>query len=313
MVRIVLWRLATAVPVLFLMSIFTFVLVSLIPGNAAIAILGRDATPQKIAALNAQLGLNRPVFSQYLTWLGHALHGNLGTSITSGVPVSELIWQRLPPTLFLAGFATLAAAIIGVAIGIYAAVRGGALARILDMLGMLGISLPNYWIALLLIIFVAGDWHMFPGLGYTDPGTSLTYWFEDLVLPVTALAVAGVAMIAKQSRDAMATGLSREFIRFMQANGVSRRALIYRHALRFAAVPIVSAIAGCFINLFGGTVAVETVFNIPGLGSMVATSTSQHDVVVIQGAVVAYTIVIIIVLLISDVARSILTPRLRTR
>lgn len=313
MVRIVLWRLATAVPVLFLMTIFTFVLVSLIPGNAAIAILGRDATPQKIAALNAQLGLNRPLFTQYLTWLGHALHGDFGTSITSGVPVTQLISQRLAPTLFLAGFATLAAAVLGVAIGIYAAVRGGALARILDLGGMLGISLPNYWIALLLVIFVAGDWHMFPGLGYTNPGQSPVYWFEDLVLPVASLAVAGVAMIAKQTRDAVATGLSREFIRFMQANGISRRALIFRHGLRYAAVPIVSAVAGTFINLFGGTVAVETVFAIPGLGSLVATSTSQHDIVTIQGAVVAYTIVIIVVLLISDVARSVLTPRLRTR
>lgn len=313
MARLILSRIGMAVPVLFIMTVLTFALVSLIPGNAATSILGQDATPAKVAALNAQLGLDQPLPTQYWMWLQKAFFGNFGTSLYSGTDVTRLIGQRIMPTLYVAGFATLAAAVIGVSIGVYAALRRGWIARALDILGMLGISLPNFWIALLLATFVGGQLGWFPTLGYTAPEVSVAEWVSHLVLPVTALALAGVAIIAKQSRDAMAEALSRDFMRFMQANGISRRSLIFRHGLRYAAVPIVSAAAASFINLFGGTVALESVFALPGLGSLVATSTLRHDLTTIQGAVLVYTVVILAVTLLSDVLYALLNPKVLAR
>lgn len=311
--RLILSRLAIAIPVLFIMTMLTFILVSLIPGNAATTILGQDATPERIAALNAQLGLDRPVWEQYLAWLGRAIHGDLGTSIYTGETVARTIGQRFLPTLFIAGFATIAAAIIGITIGTYAAVRGGAIARGLDILGMLGISLPNFWIALLLVVFVAGRLKLLPALGYVKPTDDFGQWILHLVLPVTALGVAGVAIIAKQARDAMSEALSRDFMRFMQGNGISRGSLILKHGLRYAALPITAAICASFINLFGGTVALESVFAIPGMGSLVALSTLQHDLPTIQGAVVTYTVVILVVTLLADVVYALLNPKVRSR
>lgn len=313
MTRLILNRIAIAIPVLLIMTILTYFLVSLIPGNAATVILGPDATPEKIAALNAQLGLDQPFYVQYWHWLTNAFHGDLGTSLYTGETVQKVISQRIWPTLFVVGFATLAAAVVGISLGVWAAVKRGPVGRALDTIAMLGISLPNYWIALLLIVLVAGQLHWFPPIGYTPPEVNVADWISYLVLPVTALAVAGVAIIAKQTRDSMSEALSRDFMRFMQANGITRGSLIFRHALRYAALPIVASIAGCFVNLFGGTVALEVVFAIPGLGQLVVTSTAQHDLTAIQGAVLSYTIVILVITLVADILYAVLNPKVRTR
>lgn len=313
MFRMILGRVALAIPVLFIITALSFVLVSFIPGNAATTILGQNATPQSIQALNSQLGLDKPVAAQYLSWLGAALHGDLGSSIFTGDPVLATVLNRIPPTLFVAGFATIVAAIIGVALGTIGAVRGGAVARVLDILGMVGISLPNFWFALILVVFVSGRLGWLPSLGYTDPSEDFAAWVSQLILPVTALAIAGVALIAKQTRDALVEAMSRDFMRFMQANGISRRSLIYGHGLRYSATAILSGTTSTFINLFGGTVALETIFAIPGLGSLVTQSTLQHDLPVVQGTVLAYTIAILVVTLLADIGYRLLDRKLATR
>jgi peptide/nickel transport system permease protein len=306
-------RIALAVPVLFIVTALSFVLVSFIPGSAATTILGQNATQTSINALNKQLNLNRPLPEQYGHWLAAAFHGDFGTSIFTGDAVGQTIVTHAPPTLFVAGFATLIAATIGIIFGTVAAVRGGWLARALDVVGMTGISLPNFWFALILVVVVAGRLRWFPSLGYTDPSAGPSQWLSHLVLPVTALAIAGIALISKQTRDAMVEAMSRDFIRFMQANGIGRRSLILRHALRFAATAIVSGTSSTFINLFGGTVALEAIFAIPGLGSLVTTATLQHDLPVVQGAVLAYTIVILVVTLLADIAYRLFNSKEATR
>lgn len=309
--RLILNRLAIAVPVFLLTTGLAFFLVSLIPGDAATVILGQDATPERIAELNEQLGLNQPFLVQYANWLGALFRGDLGVSLYTGQPVLDTIAQRIWPTFWIALFATVFAAIVGVSLGIWAAVKKGAAARTSDLISMFGISLPNFWIALLLIVIVSGTWGLLPSIGYTPPGEDVGKWIRQLILPVTALAVAGVAIVAKQTHDSVAAALSRDFMRFMQANGIPRRRLIFRHGVRFAAIPIVAAITGCFVNLFGGTVALEMVFAIPGLGQMVEVATIRKDIAVIQGAVVAYTLVIIVVLIVSDVVYGLLNPKVR--
>lgn len=311
MVRLILNRLAIAVPVFLLTTGLAFFLVSLIPGDAATVILGQDATPERIAELNEQLGLDQPFLVQYTSWLGALFTGDLGVSLYTGQSVAESIQQRIWPTFWIAFFATVFAAIVGVSLGVWAAVKKGAIARASDFIAMLGISLPNFWIALILVVVVSGSWGLLPSIGYTPPEVNTEKWIRQLILPVTALAVAGVAIIAKQTHDSVTAALSRDFMRFMQANGIPRMRLIFRHGVRFAAIPIVAAITGCFVNLFGGTVALEMVFAIPGLGQMVEVATIRKDIAVIQGAVVAYTLVIIIVLILSDVIYGLLNPKVR--
>lgn len=313
MTRVIVNRLLMAIPVLFLMTIITYLLVSLIPGNAAVVILGQDATPEKIAELSAQMHLDQPFYVQWWYWLQGAVQGDLGTSIYSGQPVTRIIAERLMPTVYISGLATILGAAVGILLGTWAAVKRGSAGKVLDTIAMLGIALPNFWFALLLVVLVAGRLRLLPPLGYTAPQNDFGSWLTHLVLPVSALALAGVAIIAKQTRDSMAEALSRDFMRFLQANGLSRTSLVYKHAPRYAAGPIAAAIVASFVNLFGGTVALESIFAIPGLGSQVVMSTTQRDLVVIQGTVLAYTIGVLAVTLLGDVISIALNPKLRTR
>jgi peptide/nickel transport system permease protein len=310
---LILSRIAFAIPILFVMTFLTFFLASLIPGNAAIVILGQDATQDSIDALNASLGLDKPILVQYIDWISAAVRGDLGTSLYSGEQVTRVLGQRFMPTFWVAVLATAVSAILGVLFGVFAAIKGGIISRILDGVGMLGISLPNFWIALLLIVIVSGQLKLLPAIGYTAPEDDLGEWLRHLVLPVAALGLAGIALIAKQARDAYADALSRDFMRFMQANGIARKSLILRHGLRYASVPIVAAISVTFINFFGATAALEQIFSIPGLGSAVARATLNHDLSQVQGIVLAYTVVIVVVTLITDVIYSILNPKIGTR
>lgn len=313
MTRAILIRIAAAIPVLFIMTFLTFFLASLIPGDAAITILGQDATPERIAELNASLGLDKPIFVQYVEWIGRAVTGDLGRSLFSGETALKILQQRFWPTFWLAVLGAAVSGIIGVALGMFAAIRGGATSRALDVVSMLGLSLPNFWIALLLISIIAGQLLLLPAIGYTDFGKDPGQWAAHLVLPVTTLVIGGVAMIAKQTRDAYGTALSRDFMRFLQANGFPRRPLLFRHGLRYAAVPIVSAISVTFINMFGSTAALESVFAIPGYGSIVTTATLNHDLALVQGVVLAYTVVIVIATVLSDIVYVVLNPKIGTR
>ena len=313
MARLILSRIAFAIPILFVMTFLTFFLASLIPGNAAIVILGQDATQDSIDALNASLGFDKPILVQYFEWISAAIRGDLGTSLYSGEQVTRVLGQRFMPTFWLALLATAVSGILGVVFGVFAAIKGGIISRFLDGVGMLGISLPNFWIALLLIVIVSGQLKLLPAIGYTAPEDDLGDWLRHLILPVAALGLAGIALIAKQARDAYADALSRDFMRFMQANGIGRTSLILKHGLRYASVPIVAAISVTFINFFGATAALEQIFSIPGLGSAVARATLNHDLSQVQGIVLAYTVVIVVVTLITDVVYSILNPKIGTR
>jgi peptide/nickel transport system permease protein len=309
MVRLIATRIAISIPVLFIMTILTFFLASLVPGDAATTILGQDATPERVAQLNEELGLNRPVFVQYWDWLTGIFRGDLGSSLFSGEQVTRLLGQRFWPTFWLATFAAIVSAIIGVTFGVVAAVKGGWPARVLDALGMLGVSLPNFWLALLLIVFFSGTLRLLPAV-YSTP-KDLGSFLTGLILPVTALAVAGVAVIAKQARESMAEALSRDFMRFLQANGVPRRRLIFKYGLRYASIPILATISATFVGHISGTVTLESVFAIPGMGSMVARATTNGDLAVIQGAVLLFTAVILVVNIATDIVYTFLNPKVR--
>jgi peptide/nickel transport system permease protein len=306
-------RLLWGLPMLFVVSFFSFLLVSLVPGDPARSVLGPLATQQRVDALRVEMGLDRPLVDQYLTWLSHAVRGDLGTSLITGADVDQLLNPRLPATLSLIISATLAAAILGVALGVVSAVRGGLLGRVVDVLSIVGLAVPGFWLALILVAWFAVRWRLFPPTGYVPLMESPLEWARSMVLPVVAVSLSAATAVAKQTRDSMLDALNRDFVRVMQANGLSRASIVYRHALRNASIPVVSVLGVICASLLGAAVLIENIFGFPGLGSGAAQAAVQHDIPVLQGAVIYFTLIVIAVGLVVDVSQAWLDPKVRTR
>jgi peptide/nickel transport system permease protein len=304
-------RLALSLPLLIIVPTVTFLLAALIPGDIARTVLGADASQAQYLQLRQSLGLNQPLLTRYFDWLGNALHGNLGTSLFWQQSVVSMLNSRLQVTLSLVICSTVLAAVIGVALGVAAALRAGFAGRIVDTVALAGLAIPNFFLGLLLISWFAVTLRVFPATGFVPITQSPSQWLSSIVLPVITLAVPGVAVIAKQTRDSMLEVMERPFIRTLRAAGVSRRSIIARHALRNAAIPVVTVTGIIFVASLSGTVLVETVFALPGLGGLVVQATTQHDLPLIQGVAVYFTIAVIAINLLVDLTYSWLDPRVR--
>jgi peptide/nickel transport system permease protein len=304
-------RLILAIPLLFIVSFLSFALVALTPGDPAVSILGSYATKAQYAALDRQLGFNQPVLVQYGHWLGRVLHGSLGTSLASAQSVTTELNSALGVTLCLVLGATLVTAVGGVALGTLSAIRGGAAGRVTDTIAMLGFAIPAFWLGLVLRDLFAVRWHLVPATGYEPFSQSPGGWLQSLILPVATLAAAGMTGIAKQTRDSMRDTLARDYIDALRADGVPEWRIITRHALRNAAIPVVTMLGTFFVGLLGGTVLVESVFAMPGLGSLAVTATTEHDLPVIVGVAVYFAAGVVVVNLMIDVLYGWLDPRAR--
>jgi len=313
MLRLILNRLLWSIPLLLVASALTFVLLSLTSGNPAQAILGPLASAAQVQAMTKQLGFDQPVWVQYWHWLDGALHGNLGVSLQDGETVTSLLGQRLPVSLALIGGATLLASAGGVLLGVAAAVRGGRSGRVLEGAALLGLVIPDFLLGLVLIEVFAVAVRLFPASGWVAFSASPGDWAKSLVLPVTALGVGVMAIIAVQTRDAMREALRNPFIRVLEANGISRRSVLYKHALRSAAIPVITVIGIIVTALLGGSVLIEAVSSLPGLGSILQLATGQHDIPVVQGVVVYFTLIVVAVNLVVDIGYGLLNPRVRVR
>lgn len=306
-------RLLLAVPLLFVVSALTFLLVSVAPGNAAQEILGTNAPPGAYARLRRALGLNLPLWDQYWHWLRGAVTANLGASLFTSQPVEQAIAQRLPVTLSLLVGALLVSALVGVALGIFSALRGGAIGRVVDVLALVGFALPGFWIGAELIVLFAVKVAWFPATGFVAFSQSPVEWLRSLVLPVVTLSLVGIGSIAKQTREAMLDALASEYIRMAWANGLSPRSIYFKHALKNASVRIVTIIGLHAVYLLVGTVLVENVFALPGLGSLVVNAATEHDLPVVQGVAVCFTVLVVLFNLIVDLTYTILNPRVQVR
>jgi peptide/nickel transport system permease protein len=306
-------RLLLSVPLVFIVSVLTFVLESLTPGDAARLILGTEYDPARYAQLRQQLGLDEPLPVQYWHWLDGVLHGNLGQSVFSGAPVTSLLDSRLGVTFSLILGTVAVSTTVGVCLGLVGALRGGVLGRTVDTVSLLGLALPNFWFGLALISLFAVTLRLFPATGYTPLTASPLEWARGLVLPVITLSTAATAIIAKQTRDAMLDVLGRDFIRALRARGIPERTIIFRHALRSAAIPVVTVIGLVFVGLLSGTVLAEAVFALPGLGSLAVQATTEHDLPVIQGVAIYFTLIVVVINLLVDLAYGWLNPKVRSR
>ncbi|MFF4357667.1 ABC transporter permease [Streptomyces sp. NPDC001604] len=311
MLSIILRRLALSVPLLVVVSAITSLLESFVPGDPARTVLGVNATKEQYEALRASLHLDKPFAEQYWLYLRDILHGDFGASLFSGESVTGTIGQRLPVTLALVIGATALSALVGVLFGVYSATRGRFSRRVIDVVSLLGGALPNFWLALMLVSLFAVRFPVFPATGYTPFAQSPGQWAAGLVLPVIALSIGGVAMISKVTRDAMLSTLSLDYIRTLRASGVRPASIVWKHALRGCGLPVATAVGLSAIAFIPGSIFVENVFTLPGLGTTVTDATNQHDLPVVQGVAVTFTVLVIAVNLLVDVVYSLLNPKVR--
>jgi len=311
MLKIIGRRFLISLPLVLIVTMLSFFLVLLTPGDPAAVMLGMNHTQAEYEAAREKLGLNQPALTRYGHWLKDLGNGDLGVSIFNSEPVLKILKGRSGVTFSLILVTTLFSSIIGVGLGIASAIRRGFLARIVDLISLLGLALPNFWVALVLVAIFSVSMRLLPAIGYIQPGTSLSGWVKSLVLPVAVLSASAIGIIAQQTRSSMLEVLDSPFIRTLRAGGLGRISIIYRHALRNAAISIITVVGLTFVSLLSGTVIAETVFALPGLGGLAVQATSRVDLPVIQGLVLYFTVIVIIVNLIVDIIYAWLNPRIR--
>jgi peptide/nickel transport system permease protein len=310
-VKLLAHRIALSIPLVLLVSVVVFALESLVPGDPARTILGQSATPEGIAALHQQMGLDQPWIERYWNWLSGLVHGNLGTSLFTGDDVGSELNTRLGVTVSLVLCCVIVSGLAGIALGLFSAVRGGPAARIVDVLSLVGLALPNFWVAIVLVSLFAVKVRLFPATGYVPFAESPGNWVRSLVLPVIALSLFGVTAVAKQARDSALDVLETDYVRVLRGNGVSEARIVLKHVLRNSAIPVVTVLGVVAVSMLGGTVFVEGVFVLPGLGSLATQATMDHDLPVILGIGVYFTVVVIIINLLVDLAYGVLNPKVR--
>ena len=304
-------RLLMALATVLVVAVLAFLLVHAMPGSPGAVSLGAGASQEAIDEVNRRLGWNDPLPAQFFTWLGSAVQGDLGISLIDGRSVSADLASRLPVTASLAAGATILSAVLGIALGVTAAVRGGVLDQAIGGFVGLLVALPAFWVGVLFVYLFAVQSSIFPATGYVPFEVSPQDWALSLALPVITLAVGGAAFIARQTRASMLEALQQEHIRTLRATATPTWKILYVHALRYASLPIVAGIALQFIGLFGGSVIAEQLFAMPGLGQAVQTSVSTHDAPAVQGVVVIATVVVVAVNLVLELATKFLDPKLR--
>lgn len=310
MARFVAKRLAAAVLLLFLISLGTFALLSLAPGNPVdILLAGRPRTPELVRSLEQSYHLNGSFVERYVNWLGDAIHLNFGESTHSHQPVMDVIRQRIPLTLQLALMAFVIFLVLGVPLGVLAAVRqGGLLDRAIVGTSVLGLSIPPFVTGILLIYLFAVTLGWLPTFGGGDVGADR---FEHLILPAVALAATTLAVLVKVTRSAMIRELDQDYVVFARARGQSSTVVVLRHALRNALIPIVTASGLVLGYMVGGAVLVEQVFSLPGMGSLLVSSAQTRDLPTLQGVVLIVATVVIVLNLLTDMLYLVLDPRVR--
>jgi peptide/nickel transport system permease protein len=305
-------RLFAAVPVLILVTLLSFSMIHLIPGDAAVVAAGENASAEQIAATRTQLGLDQNIVVQYVGWVGNLLTGDLGTSLLSSHRNVDAILEALPVTLSLAFVALSWSLIVGVLAGVMAGLRRGTwIDRTLTGLTTLGISMPSFWLGLLFVTFFSLQLRLFPATGYAPLSEGIVPWFSHLALPAFALGTVTAAEIARQSRAGVIDVLERDYIRTATAKGLPRWKVIVKHTSKNAAVPVVTVFGLQAAALIGGAVIIEQVFGMPGLGSVALKAILERDFPVIQAFVVVITLFVLVINLIVDISYAYFNPKVR--
>jgi len=312
MLTYVIRRILATIPVMAIVALFVFSLLYIAPGDPAAVIAGDQATPADVERIRASLGLDRPFLVRFGEWVWQILNGNLGTSIFTNLSVAAMIAQRIEPTLSLMVVTLVFAVSIAVPIGVVAAWKADTLIdRAIMTFAVLGFSVPVFVVGYLLAFLFALQLDWLPVQGYTQLSEGLWPWFENLILPAIALGCVYIALIARITRAAMLEVLQQDYIRTARAKGIGQTGILFVHALKNAAVPIVTVIGIGIALLIGGAVVTETVFAIPGIGRLTVDAILRRDYPVIQGIVLLFSFVYVLVNLLIDLLYIVLDPRIR--
>lgn len=311
-VTLVVRRLAAGLLVLWIVSVMTFLMVRLIPGDPARTVAGEQATPELVESVRAQLGLDQPLLTQYLHWLGGVVRGDLGTSLTSPRPVLATILEAAPATLSIALVALAMAVVLGVASGVVAGLRQGTwVDRLVSTVSTIGIAMPGFWVAMLLISIFAMKLQLLPATGYAPLGEDPSRWLQHVLLPGAALALATAAQIARQARGSVADVMAEPYVRTARARGSSGQVLVRRHVLRNASIPVITVIGLQAGHLLGGVIIVESVAGMSGIGTLALRAVLDRDYTMIQGYVLFAAVVMVVVNLAVDLAYLWVNPKVR--
>jgi peptide/nickel transport system permease protein len=293
-------------------SVIVFLVLEILPGNAAQMLMGPDAAPEAVAALAAKLGLDQPAWSRYWRWIGGLLTGELGDSYAYSSPVAELIAERLALTIPLALLAMSFTTALALAVGVTAAARHNKLGDVgLMSLTQVGIAIPNFWFAILLILVFSVRLQGFSAGGFDGWGEGVFAGLKALLLPALALAVVQAAILARITRSAVLEVMREDFVRTARAKGVSRRAALWRHVLRNALIPVVTVMGMQFSELLAGTIVIENVFYLPGLGRLIFQAISNRDLIVVRNCVMLLAAMVVIVNFVVDVLYAVIDPRIK--
>jgi peptide/nickel transport system permease protein len=310
MLRYTIRRVIFMIPVALVVSFMTFMLIHLIPGDPARVLLGEEATPQTVAALQQKLGLNKPLLLQFGLWLWQAVHGNLGESIQLNQPVTQALMQRLPVTVELGLASLFFSLVLAIPLGVYSATHRNSWAEwLVNISSLVGTAIPSFVLALILIFLFAVVWRVFPPGGYTplmdDPVSNL----RDLILPMVALGTGAVAVNLRQIRASMAEALEQDYVRTARAKGLSEWRVTYVHTLRNALVPLITIVGLQVGAILGGAFVIETIFLWPGIGALAVQSIFSKDYPVVQGTVLLVAVSYMLTNLLVDLSYAFLDPR----
>jgi peptide/nickel transport system permease protein len=315
MARLIGRRLLATVPILLIVSFLVFGLIALVPGDAAVTLAGgQNATRERIAEVRDQLHLDEPFIAQYGRWLGDAVQGDLGTSLYSGEPVSDDIARKFPITLGLVLAAMVVALLLGTPLGVLSALRPGSWVDRGSRAGAsLGLAIPGFWLAVELVALFAVTWKLLPPSGYEGITKDPVQWLRYITLPAVALGIVAAASLARQLRAALIDALDTQYARTAWAKGAPTRTVVLKHALKNAAIPAVTVLGLQFGFLIGGSVIIEEIFSIPGIGPYFIHAVTSFDVPVIQGVTLLFTFVAIGTSLLVDLSYGLLNPKVRVR
>jgi peptide/nickel transport system permease protein len=305
-------RVLASIPVMGIVALFVFLLLRLTPGDPAAILAGDNATPEQLDRIRTSLGLNEPLYQQFATWIGKLAHGDLGVSLISQVPVIKMIGQRIEPTISVALTTIILAIVVAVPLGVIAAWKHGTwIDRFVMALSVIGFSVPVFVIGYVLIQIFAIDVRWLPVQGFRSISAGFGPFFERIILPTCTLSFIYIALIARMTRAAMLDVLGEDYVRTARAKGIGESGVLLRHALRNAAVPVITVIGASFALLISGVVVTESVFNLPGIGRLIVDAVLARDYPVIQGMILLTSGLYVAINLLIDVAYSLLDPRIR--
>ncbi|WP_112661570.1 ABC transporter permease [Microvirga flavescens] len=312
MLRYIARRLLIAIPTILLVSVLVFALQKLLPGDPVLTMAGEERDPEVLAFLREKYRLDDPLIVQYFAWFGQVLQGNLGISLRTDIPVLKLILTKLPVTIELAIFAMIVALAIGIPAGIISAVKKGtSIDYVANVTALSGLSIPNFWLGILLIMLVSVRWQLLPASGFVPPAEDLWMNIKTMLMPAIVLGTGLAASLMRHTRSAMLGVLRSDYIRTARAKGLLAPAVILKHALRNALMPIITLSTLLFGELLAGAVLTEQIFTIPGFGKLVVDAVFNRDYAVVQGVVLCTAVGFIFMNLLADILYVLVNPRLR--